>query len=1381
MKFIKIILFVFVAVFHSSLFGQIELKENQALKFKHYSLTEGLSQSSVICVLQDSAGFLWFGTRDGLNKFNGHNFITYRHTSQNENSLSNSFIRSLFEDDNGTLWVGTMNGLNKYNAVTDDFQRVGDEVHGDFSINKEIWDIKEDEHQNLWLATNLGLEKINIQKKSVIERISTESGLSNNDTRSLWGDKNGKLWICNTEKIDVLNPSINAFTYYSYPDSTIKKETDNYAPVLYEDTQGILWLGYENGLWFLNKTTEKFEKFQINSKKIKSIDSEVRSIHQDYLGVLWVGTYTGVYTIDTTKTIIKQYQHDDNVYSSLSQNSVYKVFEDSKHDIWIGTYAGGVNYYDRSYDLFKNFTSGITKSNLNYKVVSSIVEDDAHNLWIGTEGGGVNFYNKETGFFQYFTHDSNDPKSLSADNVKTILKTKKGNLWIGTHDGGLNFLNLQKKERIFKKYKKNPNNTASISSNRIISLYEDEKNTIWIGTSGGGLNMFSNNKITRIKDSLNILSTIIYTISKTSDSDVLLIGGDKGLVKFHTITKKIEAVNYRGTQNKYYSISAILDVFEDASQNLWIATEGDGLYYYDCKTKKALVYDMNNGLPNEVIYSVIPDANNNLWLSTNNGLSRLNLTTLKFENFNVSDGLTSNEFNHGAFVNLSNNDLMFGGANGLNYFNPNDIVESSFTPPISITSILVNNKPFFTKDSVVNLSYDQNVFSFNFVSLGYSKPKKSQYAYRLDGFDEDWNYVGDKRSATYTNLDAGTYYFKVKASNSNGIWNENGPTLKVNINPAPWKTWWAYLIYDVIFVVILLIIRKYSLLRIYEKNQLKQERLEKEKLEEINQLKLQLFTNISHDFRTPLTLIIGPLERMLKEEKLNDFVQGQLESMHRNAKTLLQLMNQLLDFRKSESGKLELKASKNNIVPFVEDVKKSFDELARIRNIDFSFEAAFPEIEVWFDAINLKKVIFNLLSNAFKFTADNGKIEIQIQIVKESKKRKTNTAKEFLKIVVKDNGIGVPSKKIKFIFDRFYQLDQKENTRSGTGIGLALTKSLIELHKGSISVESEEGKGCVFNVLLPMGKEHLKKNQMFDFVESEDNNHVLLTNKSDYKEQNPKPFVYVADNEEVNVSNDDITLLIVEDNNEVRSFIKETLKKEYRILEAENGEIALEITKKHNIDLIISDVMMPVMDGMELCDILKTNIATSHIPVILLTAKTSEESQNQGYKFGADAYILKPFDANVLEVRVRNLIKARTLLIEKYRKDIILEPTNLKVESTDELFLQKAIGLIEENMLNPEYTIQNFISEIGMSRSALYRKLKVLTNQTITEFIRTIKLKRAKQLIMTSQLNISEIAFSLGFNDLKHFRKMFKELFNELPSQCRLNNSNFSENEEADS
>lgn len=1376
MKFRTALLFVFFYLLAATLSGQ-ESFSYKNKKFKHLSLEEGLSQSSVLCVLQDHNGFLWFGTRDGLNKYDGYTFKKYRYNAQNAESLSNSYVRSIYEDENNNLWIGTNNGLNRYVPNKDSFKRYrqnSDKIKTE--SNNEIWSIISGKKDYLFLGTGYGIKKFNMSngKFSSFDNLDkNKNGIGSTIIRNLLRTSDGNLWICSNTGVAVYNSKkgiIKRFSHLGNVATGIAIEL----PILYEDHNKNLWLGFKGGLAYFNKKKNAFESFEVYSGPNLKITDEVRTIRQSYLGTLWVGTYNGIYIVNRDKSLISHSIHDENDPNSLSQNSIYTIAEDSKGDVWVGTYAGGVNYYDRSYDLFKNFSSGTNNSKLNYKVVSSIVEDPDQNLWIGTEGGGINFYNQKTRKFTYYQHNENDANSLSTDNVKSMIRTQNGNFWIGTHDGGLNFLNPKQFPYKFKKYKSIVGVANSLSNNRIISLLEDYKNDIWIGTSGGGINVFehTSQSFSKIEDPLEKIGSIIYSISKTSDKNILLIAGNKGLSKVNILNHKIIPIYYKIKKDSY-NTSATLFAYEDHNKNLWITTEGDGLYFYNTTTTKSFKYGLPQGLPSEVIYGILPDTNNNLWISTNYGLSLFNIVSKQFKNFDVSNGLLGNEFNYGAFVKIHNGNLMFGGENGINFFNPNSIVENSFIPKVFINSILVNNKPFLiqkNRNDEVELTYHQNDFSFNFVALSYSQPTKNQYAYKLEGFDTDWNYIGNKRTATYTNLDAGDYTFKVKASNSDGLWNEKGDVIKIKILPAPWETWWAYLIYLILFIAILYSIRKYSLLRIHEKNELKQERQEREKIEEINQMKLQLFTNISHDFRTPLTLIIGPLQRMMEKKIGNAYIQEQHENMYRNASVLLQLVNQLLDFRKSEFGKLHLKASRNNIVSFIENIKISFDELAKVKEINYVFHSTSPEIEVWFDTINLQKVVYNLLSNAFKFTPNFGEIVISVSTtVATNKKGKSS---DFLELVIRDSGKGIPEKSLKHIFNRFYQLEEDENLRSGTGIGLSLTKNIVKLHKGIIRVISKEEEGTSFIVLLPLGNDHLNEDQMIftpDIVlKSEELNYLEKINnfEKDYEPYNL--------NEEEEMDNSDKSrpiLLLVEDNLEVRTFIKNIFISNYTVYEADNGQIAIEIAKTNIIDLVISDVMMPIMDGIELCAKIKTNILTSHIPVVLLTAKTSEESQNSAYTTGADAYITKPFDAKILEIRISNILKTRKSLIEKFRKDIILEPKELASTSADELFLQKAIDLIEQNMTNADFTINDFVVEMNMSRSVLYRKLKALTDQSLTEFIKTIKLKRAAQLILNTQLSISEIAFDLGFNDLKHFRISFQKLFNQLPSQYRANNA----------
>lgn len=1371
MKFKKSIALLILSLSLGVLFGQNYDINKTILKFKNISLEDGLSQNSVLCILQDDEGFLWFGTRNGLNKYDGNTFTTFRYNSQDSTSLSNSYIKSLYQDKLGNLWVGTGNGLNKYDSDKDNFKRYIFPHTKNGTPKDEIWSIIPDSNDHIWIGSNFGLVRMDIRTnefKHYTHKEEDAGSLSNNLVRALEKTSDGELWIKTVQNIDRFDAKTQSFKNYDHPENSPKAINSNFLPTLYEDSQKNLWLGFTKGLALFNKNLDCFEFFKLPTKNEHAITDDVRSIYEDDFGNLWVGTYRGLYILNRNKNSISHVVHDENDPNSLSQNSIYKIYGDSKGDIWIGTYAGGINYYNRSYDLFKHFSAGTNTTKLNYGVVSSIIQDSNENLWIGTEGGGINYYDKKAGEFTYYTHDAMNQNSLSSNNVKAMIQDRAGNFWIGTHDEGLNFLNPDERSFIFKKYKNNAEDLNSLSNDRVISLYEDGANNIWIGTSGGGLNVLDkrSNSIERVSESTNMIGEIIFIISGTSDPTTILVGGDKGLAKVNTRTKAISSVPFSGIEDDVPGSSPVLSTYKDPDNNLWVGTEGAGLYCYNEISKSSIRYGAEESLPNDVVYGILPDDDDNIWLSTIFGLSRLNLRTRQIKNFDKSDGLQSNEFNYGAYLKNDKGELFFGGVNGFNSFNPDRITENTFIPPVSITSFRVNSKPFTPKadlNDTITLKYDQNVLDFDFVALSYSQPNKNQYTYKLEGFDTGWNEVGNRRSATYTNLDAGHYIFMVKASNNDGLWNKKGASLVFTILPAPWRTWWAYSIYAICFLGALFAIRRNGIQRIHDKNELKQQRLEKERIEEVNKMKLQLFTNISHDFRTPLTLIMGPLERMLKAKEGNDDIRKKHEIMHRNASVLLQLTNQLLDFRKTESGKMELHASKGNIVSFAEDVKLAFEDLAGSRNIEYIFSSPSKNIQVWIDTVMLNKILFNLLSNAFKFTPDDGRISVEINTGKSLKK---GMPQGYVKVKVSDSGKGIPMENIDFIFERFYQFGE----RFGTGIGLALTKSLVQLHQGVITVKSSEKKGTSFIVFFPLGNAHLRPEQIV-----QDNFAAIENDLYDYDTS-----VYLAEEPieqlvkvQTNTVLDELlpSILVVDDNKDVRVFVKDIFKKNYNVFEATNGKCAIEIAKTTSIDLIISDVMMPIMDGMELCHEIKANIRTSHIPVILLTARTSEEYKKSSYRTGADVYITKPFDTEILEVRVTNLLKSRRDFIDKFKKDIILQPKEVTATSADEEFLQRAIEIVEEHMTDSEFTVQVLIDHMNMSRSALYRKLKSLTDQSLTEFIRVIKLKRAAQLMRKTEMTISEIAFDLGFKDQKHFRQSFKRHFKKVPSKYRSENS----------
>ncbi|GAA3571386.1 two-component regulator propeller domain-containing protein [Snuella lapsa] len=1358
MRSVFIIVLTFFCICHC--YGQ----EQDKLNFKHFSTQDGLSQRSVVSILQDHQGYLWFGTRYGLNKFDGKAFKNYYHSSTNPNSLSNNRIFSIIEDREQCIWVGTKSGLNKYLPASDSFERVFLDKDETIPYDIEIIDIKEGEGAFLWIATSNGLHRFDTKTNRILKfkhNANTPSSISSNQTNSLVLTKDSELWICTSESIDRYEPEINSFIHFSYPKNASPHITKSNTTTLYVDSNDDIWLGYEYGLALFDRKEQAFKDFTLGPKSDRAISSAVRDIYEDRDKNLWIGTYNGLYCMNRQTKTVSHYIHDKKKQNSLSQNSIYKIFEDTKGDLWVGTWAGGVNYLDKHTNAFLSYSEGTYQLSLNNNVVSSIIEGPKNDLWIGTEGGGVNVYNQGTGTFSYYQYNPKNTNSLSGNNIKTILKDSDGYFWVGTHGDGLNRITFNGSQLQFKRFKSMPWDTTSLSDNKITCLAEDFEHNIWVGTNSKGLNVYQKKSLVfnRIKDPDTLIGEFVHTISKTHLNDKLWVGSDNGLFKFDINSKRIEPVVFQKTSGQAYIAKTVISVYQESPSILWIGTEGDGLYRYDLNTHESLRFGLGLGLPDEVIYAIQSDDNNSIWVSTNNGLSRINLKSYQIKNFNESDGLQGKEFNYGASYKTKKGELVFGGTNGFTIFNPNETIEDSFVPPLVIRSINISNEPYLNvADSIrsITLTYKQNDISFDFVALSFSKPDKIQYAYKLEGFDEQWNEVGNTSTATYTNLEHGHYEFKVKAANSYGLWNDRPATLKLTIRPPLWKTWQAYLLYAILTVLLIWVIRKIMLVRLAERNALKEARLEKAKMEELNKLKLQLFTNISHDFRTPLTLIIGPLKRLIGNTKENQYFQSQLEGIYRNATILLQLINQLLDFRKAESGKLKMHFSKNNMVPFIEDIKLSFNELAIEKDIHYKFTCFTSIVEVWFDKIEIKKAVLNILSNAFKFTPVSGSISIHL---------KQDSEKGIAKLEIKDSGKGILKEDIPFVFDRYFQLGQHNELRSGTGVGLTVAKDIIDLHHGTINVDSEIGKGTCFTVLLPLGHDHIKPEEMVM-----DNDTSLSEETLDYYE--PSIMASKEDRIEVDVKDDVYknnlpSILIVEDNEEVRNLVRSIFTNDFNVFEAKNGKKGIKEAQLHPVDIIISDVMMPKMDGIAFCNAIKTDILTSHIPVILLTARTSTKVQKTGFETGADAYISKPFDPDLLKLQVENLLKSRLKLIEKFKKDFILEPKELNLVSTDEVFLKKAMDIVEENFSDPEFMAVTFAKKMHMSQSVLYKKLKALTGQTISEFIRAVKFKKAGQLLSKTDMSVADVAYQIGFNDLKYFRKCFKQVFNQTPTQYR--------------
>jgi signal transduction histidine kinase/DNA-binding NarL/FixJ family response regulator/streptogramin lyase len=972
--------------------------------------------------------------------------------------------------------------------------------------------------------------------------------------------------------------------------------------------------------------------------------------------------------------------------------------------------------------LFELKNDNKNKNTLSSNNVISIIQDKSGIIWIGTFGGGVNKYDPALKKFEVFKYKRKDLKSLGNDFIHTIYEDSEGTIWVGTGLGGLN--RFDKNTDSFKRFRNNskyPNSSKYLNSPEVNSILEDSKGNLWVGTSTGGLSRFDRRK--------------------------------ESFVHFKHIQEDLISISSNG----------INCIYEDSKGRLWIGTFSGGLNLYNEKENTFIHYLEKDGLASNSVQSITEDAKGNLWITTINGISNFDPDKITFNNFDESDGLQGKVFNQrSVFRDLENGLIYFGGEKGLNVYSFNSIKEIKRIPAIVLTDFKVFNKSVLLKYTALNenntpdrqdieLAHDENVFSFEFASLDFTSPEKNQYRYMLAGFDKDWISSGSRREVTYTNLDPGNYIFKVKGTNSDGYWNEEGLAVNLIINPPFWKAWWAYTIYFILAVIGFFSVRRYELNRVKLRNDLRLKEFESQKLQEVDQIKSRFFANISHEFRTPLTIIIGSLEKF-KSKMENNSDSKELVVMKRNASRLLQLINQLLELSRIESGNVKLNASESDLVKFLKRIVASYSSLANQKYIQLTFNKVpvddiqtNEEIFVFYDKKKFETVFYNLLSNAVKFSPNSEKIDVSIS--------KDNL---YAKINFSNSGIVIPSEKLSNIFNRFYQVDDT-GTRNfeGTGIGLSLVKEYVELHKGKIEVESNNNK-TLFTIHIPLGKNHLSENEIVQ--EDLDQLQVDLIPQSDLSTTSTQIIIE-------QVETDKTIILIVEDNPDLREMIKENLQDNYFVLEAENGLKGLKLAEETIPDLIISDIMMPEMDGIEFCAKVKSDERTSHIPVILLTAKADVENKIEGLETGADDYLTKPFDFTELKTRINNLILQRKKLRKRFGRSITLEPKEIAITSTDEIFLSRLMKFIEERIDDPDLNVQNLSDSMGMSRIQLYRKIKALTDMSVSEFVRSIRLKRSLALLDSKSGNISEVAYDVGFNNPAYFSECFKKQFGKLPSE----------------
>ncbi len=1421
-KYCFLLLFLILIWSHQT-FPQTHVPEK--IKFKHFTKEEGFPENFIWRVIQDHKGFLWIGSQEGLIRYDGQKFKAFKHSPEDPNSLGTNSVYTLYEDKLETLWVGTGGGgLNRYNAEQENFTRYVYNPEDTTSINSNyVTLIYEDKSGTLWIGTNFGLNIFNRENEQFTryKNIREDSTILISNTVSfIYEDSKSNLWIgTRSGSLNKFNNN-KTFTDYLHNPNNLHSLSKHSITGICEDNSGDIWISTSGG--GLNKLINNDEKhppffahFISNPNDPTSLNNNnITSMYIDSNNIMWLGTWGG--GLSRTISIIDKYsrvsfisyKHDPVDLTSLSINNIRHIYLDNSGLFWIATWGGGLDLFNTKQKQFKHFKHKPGDPfSLSANAVLSVLEDRSGTLWIGNWDGGLNKMDRTTNKFSHYKNNPNDPKSLSDNTVSVIYEDKTGTLWIGTWNGGLN--KFDKRTEKFYHYKHDPSNPQSISDNNILSIAEDESGILWIGTMYGGLNKFEKdserfNHFTYYPDNPNGISSTDVHALFIDNSGILWIGTKQGGGLDALDLQKEKFFNYKNDPSDLNSLSnnKISSIYEDKTGTIWVGTQEGGLNKFDRVNGKFRHFKMKDGLPSVFVTGILEDDRGNLWLSTTNGLSKFNPNTESFRNYDVEDGLQGNEFEELlACCKSKTGELIFGGTNGFNMFYPDNIKDNTHIPPVYITDFQLFNKPVpigydsLSRRTILNksiidceeieLNYNDKVFSFEFAALDFQAPMKNKYVYKMEGFDKNWTYTDASRNlATYTNLDPGDYVFRVKGSNNDGVWNEVGASIKIIILPPWYQTMLAYLIYSLLIISIIYFTWKAQIKRIKNKHEYEMSRFEAQKLHDVDELKSRFFTNISHEFRTPLTLILGPAKQIFEKVK-DEKIKSELGLIHRNARKLLELVNQLLDISKLESGNMKLQTNPQNIVSLLKTLVLSFTSYAERKRITLKFNPVENEIIVYLDKDKIEKIITNILSNAFKFTAVGGRIEVAVirhpepvlpsgRLVSgspsESKKLKQVQLdnQEFVEILISDTGIGISKEKMSKIFDRFYQVDGSHTReQEGTGIGLSLTKELVELHKGKIEVESEEGKGTTVSVKIRLGKEHLKPEEISEADKEQE--YGKEKEREDYYEETEnkaeqKVGIEFFGKEELPL------LLIVEDNSDVRNYIKDNLKTDYRVLEAADGEDGYNKSIEQMPDLIVSDVMMPKMDGFKLCEKLKTDERTSHIPVILLTAKAAKEDKLTGYETGADEYLMKPFEPDELRARIKNLIEQRKRLHQHFQKEGLIELNEVKITSADKKFLQQAFSIISQNISNESFGVEVFAENLSVSKSLLHKKIVSLTGEPPVEIIRRIRLNKAASMIENKFGNLSEIALEVGFSNPAYFSECFKKQFGVPPSQYLRNN-----------
>ncbi|PQA59563.1 hybrid sensor histidine kinase/response regulator transcription factor [Siphonobacter curvatus] len=1348
------------------------LAQKLPLGFKSYSNKDGLSSSTIYSLCKDHFGFLWLATEDGLNRFDGTNFKIYRHDAEKNKGLKVNHITALFESANGDLWIGTNGGsLSYYDRLSDSiipFEEVGDKR----KIQPAITHITADHTGNLWVTSYGALYIIDPTTKKLITQKPYQKILKNFEGQtSLYAfeDRSHQLWLGTDKGLWLYDKNYNLIRHYSHEEHNPRSLTHNYISAIVQDSRNAIWVSTNNGLSKLESNGNSFKNFSYATGKNSISSNAIYAMVADDSDKLWLGTDEGLDVLDLTTENIVSYGPDSRDPHSLSSRSIRSILVDDKGICWVGTYQGGLNKYDKSQSHFKlKQSNAFDPYGLKSATVTSFAEYQ-NSVFIGTDGGGLHEYLPQKDLFRQIQLPDDRKNNRHDLSILALEMGRNQQLWIGTYLNGL--FCYQPGSKHYVRFKKGEGE-KDLNSNDIFCLKEDRHGNLWIGTNGGGINIL--NLKTNTIEKLVTQSDYTDDRTKPSNNYIRSFEEDKygriwagtfggGISVYDPKTKMFTFYNKK---NSGLPSNYILSIKEDAKGTIWVGTNGNGLAYLRPQSKQFQTLSESDGLINGVVLKIIEMPTGELWLSTNKGLSCFNPVTKRFKNYTHHHGLQGGAFVLGSGLQLSTGELYFGGQSGFNHFKRSDIKINSHIPEVVLTELKIDNQAVVPSPngpleqslltaSEIRLAYKQN-FSINFEALNFTVPEYNQYKYKLEGVDNQWIDAGKEHSAYYTNLSPGEYTFQVIASNNDGLWNNQGTSVRIKVAPPFWQTIYAYIFYVFVIFGILYLIRRRSINNLKQKFAIQQERLrasqlleqqrkEAEYSREFDRMKIKFLTNLSHEFRTPISLIVGPAEKLLKQN-FDESVANQLNLINRNARRLSNLVNQLLDFRKLEEQELKLHLKNGQIVAFLKDVVQSFNDLAIRKNIILSFSTEMEEEILYFDENKVERILFNLLSNAFKFTPEKGSIRVNLEACPEE-----STAEvACIGVSVKDSGIGIPLEAQSRIFESFFQHDTGPAIlNQGTGIGLSIVKEFVKMHDGQINVESAVGLGSKFTFRLRLKREESPE--------------VLEVTETIVPVTHPLADLPAV---EVSAKNADQPLvLIVEDDEDFRFYIKENLKTFYRLYEATNGKEAWQRILFHHPDIIVCDINMPEMNGLELTRKLRADKRTKHIPIILLTAAVEENGPLSGLESGATDYITKPFDFAVLQAKMNSLIALNRVFKDTYTKQVVITAPNPEIVPERERFLERVLAYVHDNLANPQLSVETLSSHLSMSRASLYNRLLEFTGMTPVEYIRSIKLERAALLLHKSDMNIAEVAYEIGFANPNYFTKVFKAQFNMTPSE----------------